>query len=274
MPGQFLAIDPSGELEINDLPATTDPSFGFRAYWVPANRRSSIESRGFTLVDPGGVVTTHLATIVRQNAAELLTRQSVNDLIDQVKEHSPAVVTDLIPQRIELGTVHRILQELLKERVSIRDLTVVLETLGDHAGQTKDIGLLTELARNSLGGTITQNCLSPDGVLKAIGLHPDLEQMLRDSGTTVGSTTALRMDPVLAREALDSIGAALARARDAGLDPVLLTSPPVRRLARQLAQCEFKDLPVLSLGEVPSWVDVDIVNMIPAPTGESQPAVA
>ena len=272
MPGQFLAIDPSGELELEGLPATTDPSFGFRAYWVPANRRSSVESRGFTLVDPGGVVTTHLATIVRDNAADLLTRQDVNDLIDQVKENSPAVVNDLIPQKIELGTVHRILQELLKERVSIRDLTLVLETLSDHAGQTKDIGLLTELARNALGGTITQNHLSPDGTLKAIGLHPDLEQLLRESGSSVGSTTVLRMDPVPARDVLDMMGVALGQARDAGLEPVLLTSPPVRRLARQLAQCEFKDLAVLSLGEVPGWIDVDIINMIPAPAMQEQPA--
>lgn len=274
MPGQFLAIDPSGELKIDDLPATTDPSFGFRAYWVPASRRSSIESRGFTLVDPGSVVTTHLATIVRQNASELLSRQNVHELIEQVREQSPAVVTDLIPQKIELGTVHRILQELLKERVSIRDLTTVLETLADHAGQTKDVGLLTELARNALGGTITQSYLAQDGALKAIGLHPDLEQLLKNSGASVGSTTTLRMDPVPAREVLDMIGVALSQARDAGLEPVLLASPPVRRLARQLAQCEFKDLPVLSLGEVPSWIDVDIINMIPAPALEEQPAVA
>ncbi len=270
MPGQFLAIDPSGYLSLDDVPETVDPSFGFKAYWVPAVRRSSVESRGFTLVDPGGVVTTHLATLVRQNAAGLLTRQDVSELIEQVKEHSPAVVGELIPNKIEIGTIHRILQELLKERVSIRDLTVVLETLADHAGQTKDVGLLTELSRNALGGTITQGHLAPDGTLKAVGIHPNLEQLLKESGESIGSTTVLRMDPALARQVLDSIGVILAQSREAGIEPVLLTSPPIRRLARQLAQCEFKDLAVLSLGEVPAWVNVDVVNMVPPPVADEQ----
>lgn len=271
LPGQFLAIDPSGELMLEDAIETTDPSFGFRAYWVPESRRSSVESRGFTLVDPSSVVTTHLSTLVRQHAAELLTRQDVSDLIEQVKEHSPAVVEELIPNKVEVGTIHRILQELLKERVSIRDLTIVLETLADHVTQTKDVGLLTELARNALGGTITQAHLAPDGVLKAVGIHPDLEKMLKESGESIGSTIVLRMDPPLARQVLDSIGTILSQARDAGHDPVLLASPPVRRLARQLAQCEFKELAVLSLGEVPAWVDVDVINMVPPPVVEEQP---
>ena len=275
MPGQFMAIDPSNQLTIEGMPATKDPSFGFRAYWIPANRRSSVESRGFTLVEPSGVITTHLTTLVRRNAADLLSRQDVSDLVEQVKETCPAVVNELIPNKIELGTIHRVLQELLKECVPIRDLTVVLETLADHVHQTKDVGLLTELVRNSLGGTITQGHMPPGGgALKAIGLHPELERLLRSSGEAMGATTVLRMDPILARQTLDSMGAILNMAHEAGHEPVLLASPPVRRLARQLAQCEFKELPVLSLGEIPEWVNVDVINMVPAPTPSAEPVGA
>jgi flagellar biosynthesis protein FlhA len=264
-PGFLMAIDPSGEMTVDGATAVQDPSFGFKAYWIPENRRGVMEARGFTLVDPAGVITTHLATLVRSHAAELLTRQDVSDLIEQMKKDHSAVVEELIPHKLEIGVVHRVLQELLKEQVAIRDLPVILETLADHAAQTKDVGLLTELARNALGGKISQSYVSPDGTLKAIGLHPNLEQLLKESGTAIGATTSLRMDPAVAREVLDSLGTALDSARISGGEPVLLASPAVRRLARQLAQCDFKNLPVLSLGEVPPWVNVDVVNLIPAP---------
>jgi flagellar biosynthesis protein FlhA len=265
MPGFLLAIDPAGEMTVEGAQKTTDPSFGFDAYWVQESRRTSLESRGFTVVDPVGVITTHLATLVKSYAAELITRQDVKDLIEQVKEKHSAVVEELIPHKLETGAVHRVLQGLLKEQVSIRDLPVILETLADHATQTKDVGLLTELSRNALGGTITQPYLAPDGTLKAIGLHPRLEQLLQQSGTAIGATTTLRMDPALAREVLDNLVVAVGSARRAGIEPVMITSPSVRRLARQLFQCEMKNLPVLSLGEVPDWVNVDVINMIPAP---------
>ncbi len=263
--GCLLAIDPSGENQFDGFRKTVDPSFGFSAWWVPEARRGVAEAKGLTLVDAASVVTTHLSTLVRQHAADLLGRQDVSDLVEQIKLRHKAVVEELIPNKLEVGSVHRVLQELLKEQVSIRDLPVILETLADNAAQTKDIGLLTELCRHALGGTITQPYLTPDGMLKAIGLHPDLEQLLRESGSTIGATTSLRMDPERARIALDHIAAAVGSAREAGSEPVLIASPAVRRLAKQLAQCEMKSLPVLSLGEVPDWVNVDVINMIPAP---------
>jgi flagellar biosynthesis protein FlhA len=263
--GCLLAIDPSGEVELEGFQKAKDPSFGFSAYWVPEGRRSVAEARGLTLVDSASVITTHLSTLVRSHAADLLGRQDVSDLIDQVKEHHKAVVEELIPNKLEIGSVHRVLQELLKEQVSIRDLPTILETLADSAAQTKDIGLLTELSRHALGGTIVQPYLTSDGMLKAIGLHPDLERLLKESGTAIGATTTLRMDPELARGVLDHISIAVGTAREAGAEPVLIASPAVRRLAKQLAQCEIKTLPVLSLGEIPEWVNVDIINMIPAP---------
>ncbi len=265
LPGSLLAIDPANEADMEGFQQTQDPSFGFNAYWVPETRRSVAEAYGLTLVDPASVITTHLATLVRAHASDLLGRQDVSELIDQVKDSHKAVVEELIPNKLEIGSVHRVLQELLKEQVSIRDLPIILETLADNSTQTKDIGLLTELCRNALGGTITQPYLNPEGSLKAIGLHPDLEQLLKESGSSIGSTTTLRMDPELARKVLDNMVLAVTTAREAGVEPVIIASPAVRRFARQLAQCEMKNLPVLSLGEVPEWADVDIINMIPAP---------
>ena len=265
IPGSLLAIDPSGTVTLDGFQKTEDPSFGFDAYWVPETRRSVAEARGLTLVDPASVITTHLASLVRAHASELLGRQDVSDLIDQMKETHKAVVEELIPSKLEIGTVHRVLQELLKEQVSVRDLPIILETLADSATQTKDVGLLTELCRHALGGTITQPYLSPEGALKAIGLHPDLEQTLRESGTSIGSTTTLRMDPEVARKVLDNMVLAVGSARESGVEPVIIASPAIRRFAKQLAQCEMKNLPVLSLGEVPEWAEVDIINMIPAP---------
>ncbi|MBN2683847.1 MAG: FHIPEP family type III secretion protein, partial [Pontiellaceae bacterium] len=266
-PGCMLAIDPSGTADFEGFRKTEDPSFGFTAWWVPESRRALAEARGLTLVDAASVITTHLSTLARSHAAELLSRQNVSDLIEQAKEANKAVVEELIPNKLEVGAVHRVLQELLKEQVSIRDLPVILETLADNATQTKDIGLLTELCRHSLGGTITQPYLSGDGTLKAIGLHPDLEKLLKESGSAIGATTTLRMDPEQARAILDYMVEAVSAVREAGAEPVLIASPAVRRLAKQLAQCEMKNLPVLSLGEVPEWVDVDIINLIPAPKG-------
>ncbi|MDF7800915.1 flagellar biosynthesis protein FlhA [Pontiellaceae bacterium B1224] len=263
--GCLLAIDPSGDVVLEGFQKTKDPSFGFSAYWVPEGRRSVAETHGLTLVDAASIITTHLSTLVRSHAADLLGRQDVSDLIDEVKNHHKTVVEELIPNKLEIGSIHRVLQELLKEQVSIRDLPSILETLADSASQTKDTGLLTELSRHALGGTIVQPYLTPDGMLKAIGLHPDLEKLLKESGTAIGATTTLRMDPELARGVLDHISSAVGAAREAGAEPVLIASPAVRRLAKQLAQCEIKTLPVLSLGEIPEWVNVDIINMIPAP---------
>ncbi len=267
-PGSLLAIDPSGEIKMEGLQPVREPAFGFIAYWIPESKKESCEAKGLTVVDCSSVITTHLAAIVKRHAADLLTRQDVNDLIEQVKETHSAVVNELIPNKMSIGSVHRVLQGLLREKVSIRDLPIILETLADNASRTQEVPLLVELCRRALGGIITKDYIMPDGTLKAIGLHPNLEAFLKKSshkeGMIIGS---LAIDPAIAREILNELKVQIETARKRGVEPVVLCSPGVRPYVRQLTMHEFKDTGILSFAEVPDSIQVDVLSMLPAPHG-------
>jgi flagellar biosynthesis protein FlhA len=265
-PGSLMAIDPSGEVEMEDYIPVREPAFGFRAYWIPESKREMAESKGLTVVDCASVVTTHLAAVVKHHAAEILTRQDVSELINQLKETHPAAVEELIPNKMNIGGVHRVLQHLLREKVSIRDLAVIVETMADHAGRTQDPAMLAELCRRALGGHICQDYLVPPGVLKAMGLHPDLETMLRQSTQReAAGIGALMMDPALAHEVLETLRQTLEQIRRKGTEPVIVCSPAVRPQVRQLTQHELRDLAVISFAEIPDSVEVDLLAMIPMP---------
>jgi flagellar biosynthesis protein FlhA len=263
-PGSLMAIDPSGEMKLEGYVAVREPAFGFQAYWIPEAKRDLVESKGLTVVDCSSVVTTHLAAIVKRFAADIITRQDVNDLIDQIKQTHTAVVAELIPNKMTIGGVHRVLQGLLRERVSIRDLAIILETLSDNAGRTQDVGLLVEQCRRSLGGHICREYVSPDGTLKSLGLHPNLESLIRKATHKEGGAA---MSPAMAHEMLESIRSALDASRRRGIEPVLLCSPVIRPQVRQLTQHEFRDTPVISFAEVPDSIQMDMISMIPAPKG-------
>ena len=265
-PGMLLAIDPSGDVKLEGFSAVREPAFGFTAFWVPEGKREFAESKGLTVVDCSSVITTHLAAIVKRSAADIITRQDVSDLIDQVKEGNTAVVQELIPGKMTIGAIHRVLQGLLRERVAIKDMVVILETLSDNASRTQEPALLVELCRRALGGHIVRDYLMQDGTLKALGLHPDLETMIRKASHREGvAIGALAMDPALAHEVVETVRASVETARRKGLEPVILCSPSVRQQIRQLIQHDFRDLAVLSFAEVPDTVQVDILSMIPAP---------
>jgi flagellar biosynthesis protein FlhA len=213
------------------------------------------------------VITTHLASVVNHEAAEILTRQDVSDLIDQLKETHPAVVQELIPGKLSIGHVHRVLQGLLRERVPIRDLPVILETLSDHAGRSQEVTVLVELCRRALGARITRDRIAPDGSLKAIGFHPDLEALIRKASHRENIAFGpLALDPAMAREILQSLKRGYDAARSRGLEPVLVCSPAIRPQARQLVQHEFRDMAVLSLAEIPEAVRLEVVFLVPLPT--------
>jgi flagellar biosynthesis protein FlhA len=265
-PDSVLAIDPRGDTKLEGYQPVREPAFGFQAYWIPEAKSEMAKSKGLTVVDCSSVVTTHLASVVKQYAADVLTRQDTSDLIDQVKESSPAVVQELIPNKMTVGGVHRVLQGLLRERVSIRDMAVILEALADHAGRTQEIVLLVEFCRRALGGHITRDHLMMDGTLKAIGLHPDLETLLRKASQSEGGAGAPPvLSPALAHEVLESVRMAVDSARKRGVEPVLICSPVVRQAMRMFIQYEMKDTAVLSFAEVPASIQVDILSMIPAP---------
>lgn len=270
-PGSLLAIDPAGDVKLEGYLPVREPAFGFQAYWVPENKRDMVEAKGLTVVDCASVITTHLAALVKRHAADILTRQDVNDLVEQVKLTHSAVVAELIPTKMSVGMVHRVLQNLLKEKVSIRDMAIILETLSDNVGRTQDIIMLSEFCRRALGGHICRDYLMPDGTLKAIGLHPDLEGLIRGALHKESNTPAL--SPVMVHQIMESIRLALESARRKGMEPVLLCSPSLRPQVRQLTQHEFRDTAVLSFAEVPDSIQVDMLNMIPAPAGAETEAV-
>ncbi|MDD4735439.1 MAG: flagellar biosynthesis protein FlhA [Kiritimatiellae bacterium] len=265
-PGSLMAIDPSGELKMEGFRPAKEPAFGFTAYWIPENKREQAESRGFTVVDCASVVTTHLASVVKRHAADILTRQDVSNMIDQVKQSNPAVVQELIPAKMNVGSIHRILQGLLRERVSIRDMVVILETLADHAAKTQETALLVELCRRSLGGHIVRTYLMPDGRLKAIGLHPRLEEIIRQHSRKESvAFGALVMDPAVAQQVLGSLKERIEEAKNSGMEPVLVCSPSIRPQVRQLIQHDFPDTAVISFAEIPDQVPVDMLTLVPVP---------
>ncbi|MBC7324436.1 MAG: FHIPEP family type III secretion protein, partial [Moorella sp. (in: Bacteria)] len=181
LPGYYLAMDPSGQVQ--DVPGipTKEPTFGLPAWWVSAGEREKLEMAGFTVVDPSTVLVTHLTEFIKANAHVLLGRQEVKELLEAVKEKDPAVVEELTPDLLSLGEIQKVLQNLLKEGIPLRDLVTILEALADGARISKDVDFLTEYVRAALARTITRLFLGAQNKLEVITLHPRLEQLIVDS---------------------------------------------------------------------------------------------
>ncbi len=262
-PSNFLAVDPSGNAKFEGGMAAKDPTFGFPAWWVTPSQRELAEARGLTVVDAGGVLSTHIAETVRRYAADLLKRQDVSDMIDHVKKRHASVVQELIPGRLSIGVVHRVLQLLLRERVSIRDLPSVLELLADHAGKTQDPEILSEVCRRGMGGHLVAPYLENGTRLPAIALHPEMESILRDSiQRESGELGVMALAPEQAGAILDSISSLIGAARKKGRYPVLVALPLLRRHLRRMVESSERDLAVLSFGEIPDNIDIDIIGLV------------
>ncbi len=267
-PAFLMAINPGGEEKLEGYAAVTEPTFGFQAFWIPEDKRQLAESKGMTVVDAASVVTTHLTEEAKRHAADLLSRQDVSDMIDRCKETHPSVVQELIPTKLSIGGVHRVLQGLLEERVSIRNLPLILETISDQAGRTQDTALLVEFCRRELGGHICHAHLTSEGSLPAAGIHPDLQTILKKGthreGSEVGS---LILDPRIAQAIVESIRQTLEPMMNKGAEPVLLCSPVVRPQLRHLTKHRFRELAVMSFAEVPDSIRVEMLGIVPPPKG-------
>ncbi len=270
-PGNWLAVDSTGRSGFSAGVSVQDPTFGFKAWWIGAAQREQAEAQGLTVVDPTDVVTTHLTETARGQAADLLLRQDVSEMIERVKRKHESVVQELIPNRLSIGIVHRVLQNLLRERVSIRDLPLILETLSDHAGRTQDPVLLAELCRRALGAHITGHYLEPSRKLPAIALHPEAENLLKDSiHRENGDLGVLALPPEQNRALLDSVGRIFAAARKNNRQPVVVCLPTLRRHVRRLLDSQFRDLPVLSFAEIPEAIDIDIIGLVSIPVSKQK----
>jgi flagellar biosynthesis protein FlhA len=261
VPGHFLAMDPTGEKQIRGL-ATREPTFGLPAWWIAPEAREEAEISGFTVVDPATVLATHLSEFVKRHGHELLGRQEVQELLDVVKEKNPAVIEELVPGLLSLGEVQRVLQNLLRERVPIRNMVSILEALADRARQERDGDALTEAARKALSRTISRLHAGDDGTIRVISLHPRLEQKLVDAvqPTALGSFPVL--EPGVAQKVIQNLGAAVERAQGKGYAPVVLCSSRIRLPLRRLTERHFPNLSILALQEIIPQLNVDAVGTV------------
>ncbi len=251
-PRSLLALDAGSAIAPIDGEATVDPSFGMSALWIPPQGRVDAEAAGYVVVEPSTVMATHLMETLKSHAADLLGRQDVQELLDTLKESYPALVDEVVPQRVSLGTLHRVLQRLLKERVPIRDVVTILETLADASESTKDPEALTEHVRRALGHVIAERYVGRDGAIRAITLGPKLEAALMGLfSPRANRSSAEMMDP-------DTLTALLGRLDDlsrAHADegrPVPVIAPPGLRVGvRRLIEPVLPGVPVVSLAELP-----------------------
>jgi flagellar biosynthesis protein FlhA len=265
MAGHHLAMNPGDAVGTVPGIPTTEPAFGLPAIWIPDSQHAEAEALGYTVVDGESVIVTHLTETIRNHAAALLTRQDVRQLLDQLKEINEAVVTDTVPDVLSLGEIQRVLQALLSEGVSIRDLGAIVESVGDKARITRDPNLLAEYARQALGRAITAPHLDPSQTLRVITLDPTIEQELATSITQTSDGEYLAMEPTRAHAVLNAVKTQSdnANARG-GFRPVLLCSARVRRHLRRLVESAVPHLPVCSYNEVAPGISVETIGVISA----------
>ena len=262
IPGHEMAMDPGDALPgLAGIP-TTEPAFGLPAHWIEDSARAEAEALGYTVVDAESVVVTHLTETIRRHADELLTREEVKLLLEGLKEHNAAAVEDIVPEKLGYGEVQRVLQHLLREGVSIRDLGTILEAIGDRSAITRDPGLLAEYARQALGRTITSGFVDEQQTLNAISLDPQLEQEVAESLTHTPEGEFLAMDPTRVQDLVGSLAGQVERSTGMGKRPVLICSSRVRRHVRHLVEQAFPQLPVISYNEIIPGIRVETVGVV------------
>ncbi|MDR0951769.1 MAG: flagellar biosynthesis protein FlhA [Oscillospiraceae bacterium] len=261
MADHFLAL--STDEAVEEIPGipTTEPAFGLPALWISKNDREEAELLGYSTIDPPSVIATHLTEIVKRYAHELLNRQQVQTLIDNLKKIQPALVDEVVPKMFSLGELQKVLAALLEENVPIRDMATIVETLGDYGGITRDPEVLTEYVRQALRRVIS-NRFIPDGELYAITVDPALEQMIAENTKKSESGSYLAMEPSNIRRIFDKLRDVVETAKNHGRLPTVLVSPAVRRQFRRIAQQVSPDLAVLSYNEIEQNIDVHSEGVI------------
>lgn len=261
----YLAMSPGVDDENVYGIETIEPAFGMPALWVDEDMKEEAEMAGYAIVDPPSVVSTHLTEIIKRHAHELVGRQEVKSLIENIRDSSPAVVEELIPNLMSIGEVQKVLMKLLKEKVSIRNLLVVLETLADYAPQTKDIDLLTEYVRQALARQITRQYAPDNEALKVITAGASLEKKFAESVHRTEQGNYLSIDPESSQTIFQKITEQAGQLQQNGVQPILLTSPAIRIYMRQFVERFAPDLPVLSYNELEPEIEIQSVGVVNIP---------
>ena len=250
----YMAMNPGYvEEEITGIP-TFEPSFHLPAIWITEGQRERAESLGYTVVDPPSIIATHLTEVIRSHIAELLTRQDVQNLVNNLKDSNPVLVDELVPKLLGLGEIQKVLQNLLAEGISIRDLLTIFETLADHAQTTRDTDVLTEYARQGLKRAISNKYFPSNETTSVITLDPKVEQEIMGAVKQTEQGSYLALDPETTKKIIDSVETEVSKLESLGKNAIIITSPIVRMY--------FKDLIVVSYNEVESNVELQSVGMV------------
>jgi len=261
MPGHWLALTSDKTPRVKGID-TKEPAFGLPAVWVTEREKESVQARGVVVVDPATVVTTHLTEIIKAHADELLGRQEVQSLIDNLSKTYPKVVEELVPKVVSVGTLHRVLQRLLRERISIRDLLTVLETLADYAPLTKNIDILTGYVRQALARTITKQYRDSEGGITVVMLSPEIEDKISQSVQHTEYESYLSVDPNWVQKVVRGVQKFIGTFASRGLQPIVLCSPGARIHFRKVLEKFVPNIIVLSHNEITHDVNIKSLGIV------------
>jgi flagellar biosynthesis protein FlhA len=260
--GHSLAIDPGNARQGLDGVPTVDPAFGLPSIWVPDAMQEKAQMMGYTVVNHSAIVATHITEVIKSHAFEILGRQEVQNLLDKVSRSHPKVVEELVPGLLSLGGVQKVLQNLLKERVSVRDIQTILETLADYAPMTKDSDLLTEYVRMNLARQISKTHQGADSVIQVVALNQEIEEAISKAVHETPQGSFLSIEPNLAQRIIGKIKETVEDVISRGHQPVLLASHQTRRFVRKLTERSFPMVPVISHNEVSNNVKVQTLKVV------------
>ncbi len=272
MVSRLLAMNPGTATQPIDGIATTEPAFNLPALWIPESGKAQAEMSGYTVIDPTSVIATHLTEIIKSHSPDLLGRQETSALLDNVKSHYPVVVEELVPNLLTVGEVQRVLQNLLRERIPIRNLLLILESLADAARVSKDVDFLTERVRAAMARHICAE-YSEDGLLSVITVDPRLESLLGEAVRRGEDAYAL-LDPNTVAKIYSSLTAQMQAAQSAGLHPIVLCSPSVRLALKRLTERAAPQLVVLSYSEIAAGLRVESIGQVSAAEMPAEPLAA
>ncbi|MGD2028811.1 MAG: flagellar biosynthesis protein FlhA [Desulfobacterales bacterium] len=262
MLNHYLAMDPGDVSRKIDGVETMEPAFNIPAVWIPEDRKEEAKLAGYTVVDDATIMATHLTELLRKHASELLGRQEVQNLLDNLSRSYPKAVEELVPNLLSLGIVQKVMQNLIRERISIRDLLTIVETLADYAVLTKDPDLLTEYVRNKLSRSIISPYIGEDGFLKLITMEQNVEDLLIQGIQNAEHGSYLSIDPKIADSIIASIKKEAEKAMSKNIQPILLTSPVIRRHLKKMVEYFVPSLMVLSQSELLSDIGFTSIGKV------------
>jgi len=257
----YMAMNPGYVEEEIDGIETVEPYLGLPALWISESQRERAETLGYTVVDAPAIIATHLTEVIRDNLSDLLSRQDVQLLVDNARETNPVLIDELIPKLMTIGEVQKVLANLLKESISIRDLVTILETLADYATMTRDPDMLTEYVRQALRRSISQRYFEKE-INTVITLDPELEQTIMSNVQQTEQGSYISLDPNTTQKIFDSLNQQVTKLTSMGIQPIILTSPIVRTYFKRLVEQTVPDLVVLSYNELEPATDIQSIGMV------------